>query len=69
MVLNPDEELFCIICSEQKTQGIRICEQWICTDCEREIVCTDVGDVRYHFFVEAMKKIWLSALSGQSNPV
>jgi hypothetical protein len=53
----------CVICSLPKVQGIRICGQWICSDCEREIVKTDVTDAKYPHFVEAMKKIWLSALS------
>ena len=63
VVQDSNEDIVCIICNEQKEQGMKICEQWICCDCEREIVRTDVSDVRYQFFVEAMKKIWLSALS------
>lgn len=53
----------CIICSLEKPSGIRICNEFICSDCERDIVATDVGDERYKLYVESMKRIWLSATS------
>ena len=53
----------CIICREEKDAGIRICGQFICSACEREIVGTDVTDDRYHHYVDSMKLIWLAALS------
>jgi hypothetical protein len=60
---NPWDGIQCVICFAPKVEGIRVCGEWICSDCEREIVKTDVTDARYPYFVEAMKKIWLSALS------
>ncbi len=63
VIENPNGIEKCVICCVPKTQGMKICGSWICLDCEREIVRTDVHDARYAHFVEAMKKIWLSALS------
>jgi hypothetical protein len=48
----------CIICGEPKESGIRICSQFICAECEAEIVRTDALDVRYPFFINRMKRIW-----------
>lgn len=48
----------CIICDQLKTLGIMICEEFICDDCEAEIVRTDVKDDKYPFFIHQMNKIW-----------
>lgn len=48
----------CIICGEPKSEGIRICLQFICEECEAEIVRTDALDVRYPYFISQMKRIW-----------
>ncbi|MFD1673579.1 sigma factor G inhibitor Gin [Alicyclobacillus fodiniaquatilis] len=53
----------CIICHAERAQGIRICGQFICLDCERDIVHSDVNDAYYQHYVKEMKRIWLSALS------
>lgn len=53
----------CIICHVQKGDGISICGQFICSDCERDIVHSDVQDAVYQHYVEEMKRIWISALS------
>lgn len=53
----------CIICHEPKEEGIRIFGQLICSECERDIVHSDVKDAAYSHYVEEMKRIWLSALS------
>lgn len=53
----------CIVCFKQKELGIRIFQQFMCTDCEREIVQTDVQDAKYPYYIDRMKQIWLSAIS------
>lgn len=53
----------CIICHRSKFIGIRVCGQFICNECEREIVKTDVSDPRYFNYVEGMKRIWFAAIS------
>lgn len=53
----------CIVCQQQKDEGIRIFGQFLCRECEQEIVHTDVNDARYSYYIECMKQIWLAALS------
>lgn len=63
MEQQPSGESVCIICHDAKPSGIRICNQFICHDCERDIVHAKVGDEQYRRYVEEMKRIWISALS------
>lgn len=49
----------CIICETTKREGMFICSQFICVDCEAEMVNTDVQDVKYPFFIRQMKQVWL----------
>ncbi|MFB5190511.1 sigma factor G inhibitor Gin [Alicyclobacillus fastidiosus] len=63
MGTHPKEISSCIICHQGKDQGIRICGQFICSDCERDIVNSDVRDEHYQHYVNEMKRIWLSALT------
>jgi transcription initiation factor IIE alpha subunit len=49
----------CIVCSEKSEQGMYIWSQFICKQCEGEMVETEVCDEKYSFFVKQMKKIWL----------
>lgn len=53
----------CIVCSEAKASGIRIFSQFICDECEREIVQSNVGDDNYPMYIDRMKKIWLEMIS------
>ena len=47
----------CIICGLSKEQGIMIISEFICDDCEKEMVRTDVSDPKYPFFIHQMKQI------------
>ncbi|WP_237690988.1 sigma factor G inhibitor Gin [Paenibacillus caui] len=49
----------CIICGQQKSQGITIVSEFICEDCETEMVRTDVKDDKYDYFIHRMKQIWV----------
>lgn len=49
----------CIICEEEKKDGIEVWGQFICHDCEQEMVKTDVGDRRYRFFIHRLRKLWI----------
>lgn len=53
----------CIVCTEPKERGIRIYQQFLCEECEREIVKTDVSDEKYAHYIERMKQIWMAAIS------
>lgn len=48
----------CIICGQQKEEGIMIVSEFICEDCETEMVRTDVRDAKYPFFIHRMKQIF-----------
>jgi hypothetical protein len=45
----------CIICNLEKPEGIFILSEFICDDCEAEIVRTDVQDEKYPFFIHQLK--------------
>jgi hypothetical protein len=53
----------CIVCGEDKEFGIRIVSQFLCKECERGIVNTDVHDEKYKYYVERMKQIWMETIS------
>lgn len=53
----------CIVCTQAKRYGLHIFGKFVCEDCEREMVATDVSDPRYRHYIECMKEIWLAALS------
>jgi hypothetical protein len=46
----------CIMCDLPKQQGIHILTQYICEECETEIVHTDVSQEKYLFFVSRLKQ-------------
>lgn len=48
----------CIICGQTKEHGILIISEFICEDCEHEMVQTDVMDAKYPFFIRQMKQIF-----------
>jgi hypothetical protein len=52
----------CIVCYEQKEAGIRIMTQFLCHECEREMVKTPVEDEKYLYYIDRMKRIWLEAI-------
>lgn len=47
----------CIICGQEKIDGIMIISEFICRECENEMVQTDVLDEKYPFFIHQMKQI------------
>lgn len=57
--MESQEQAQCIICNQVKSDGIHICTSFICTDCESELVQTDVLDVKYSYFIEQMRQIIL----------
>lgn len=60
MIFNREEDSkICIICGKKKDRGININNAFICSECESEIVITEVESKRYHFFVKKMKDYWL----------
>jgi hypothetical protein len=56
--LEPKKTQGCIICGQTKEHGILIISEFICEDCEHEMVQTDVMDAKYPFFIHQMKQIF-----------
>ena len=48
----------CIICGSTGKEGIRVISEFICEECEMEIVRTDVQDAKYPYFIHQLKRIW-----------
>ena len=48
----------CIVCSKQTASGIRLYTEFICVDCESEMIHTDVRDEKYPFFIHQLRQIW-----------
>lgn len=53
----------CVVCECQTAEGIRILSQFICADCEREMVGTEVDDELYEFFVVRLRAVWKDLMS------
>ncbi|NMO98276.1 sigma factor G inhibitor Gin [Paenibacillus lemnae] len=53
-------ENVCIVCSQAKKDGITIVSQFVCEDCESEIVHTNAEDAKYRFFIHRLKQIAVS---------
>ncbi|GAB6992532.1 sigma factor G inhibitor Gin [Paenibacillus pini] len=50
-------EHVCIICRHVKQEGIRVVSQFICEDCEAEMVHTNAEDAKYRYFIHQMRQI------------
>ncbi|WP_274379432.1 sigma factor G inhibitor Gin [Alkalihalobacterium alkalinitrilicum] len=53
----------CVICEQEKSEGIHLFEYFICEKCERQIVITEPNDVYYHYYLKKMKKIKLPTIN------
>ena len=53
-----DASRTCMICGRIQTDGLHIVEEFICLDCERELIHTEVSDAKYPFFISRMKQVW-----------
>lgn len=49
----------CVICEQEKQDGIHVYNSFMCNDCEREIVQTSTDSPKYLFYLQQMKKISL----------
>lgn len=58
-VMEDNAHKTCIVCGEEKDEGITIVTQFICHSCESTIVQTKVEDEKYPFFVRRMKQLWV----------
>jgi hypothetical protein len=51
------ETSICIICGQSKQEGIMLISEFICEQCEHEMVHTDVKDEKYPFFIRQLKQV------------
>jgi hypothetical protein len=49
----------CMICGQRQESGILILSVFLCDECETEMVETDAQDVRYPYFIEQMKRVFI----------
>ncbi|AKL93586.1 hypothetical protein CACET_c00680 [Clostridium aceticum] len=52
------EELQCYICDDETSTGILLLNQYICRNCEEELVNTPVEQLKYEIFRRKIKDIW-----------
>lgn len=56
--MDTENENTCIICGNSCKEGITILSQFICSECESEMVQTDVKDDKYPYFIHQLKQLW-----------
>jgi len=47
----------CVICEEKKAEGIFLYTIFICTQCEYNIIHTNVREEKYNYYVKKLKHI------------
>ncbi|WLR50882.1 sigma factor G inhibitor Gin [Bacillus tianshenii] len=47
----------CIVCEEKKERGIHIINEFICTECEQQMIQTETHEQKYRYFIEKLQKI------------
>ncbi|MFC4075572.1 sigma factor G inhibitor Gin [Salinithrix halophila] len=62
---NTTDQIRCIVCRRECENGITVLEEFICRDCEVEIVNTDVTDKKYAHFVGKLRNIWIQEAPDQ----
>ncbi|OIJ17685.1 hypothetical protein BKP37_03520 [Anaerobacillus alkalilacustris] len=53
----------CSVCEQNNENGIHICDIYICENCEREIVNSDVSDEFYRYYLQKLRKLKHSLLN------
>ncbi|MBM7650328.1 hypothetical protein JOC78_003314 [Bacillus ectoiniformans] len=47
----------CIICDQEKAEGIYIYTSFVCHECQQEMVEADPADEAYRYYIDKLKKI------------
>ena len=47
----------CGICEEAKDHGIHLYRLFICSECERNIICTEPREEKYNYYLQKLKNI------------
>ncbi|OQP04364.1 sigma factor G inhibitor Gin [Geobacillus sp. 46C-IIa] len=52
----------CIVCEQEKEEGIFLFGHFLCLDCHRAIVQTNTDDPNYAFYVRQLRKMITSKI-------
>lgn len=58
----------CIFCEELHPEGILLRGKFICSQCENELLNTQVDEPAYQTYKEGLKLIWTDQEKGQNTP-
>jgi hypothetical protein len=56
----------CIICEANKMTGIHLWKQFLCVECEKEIISTDPDDEQYRYYLKKLKTISLPKVDAEA---
>ncbi len=60
-----EEKVKCIICQKEfdldpeNMPGLFIQDNFICYDCEENIVCLRIHDEKYLYYMQQLKQLWI----------
>lgn len=52
----------CNLCSREDNNGIDLLGIHICKECEKDIVETNMDDIKYQYYRSVIKKLWMDYL-------
>ncbi|KJE27699.1 sigma factor G inhibitor Gin [Geobacillus thermoleovorans] len=55
-------EHVCIVCEQEKKEGIFLFGHFLCLDCNQAIVQTNTDDPNYSFYVRQLRKMFTSKI-------
>ena len=53
----PIQHEVCMICEEEKEEGIHLNNLFMCMECERNMVYTQPREEKYHYYLKKLKRI------------
>ncbi|MBB6455220.1 hypothetical protein HNQ94_003717 [Salirhabdus euzebyi] len=45
----------CIVCDQEKSEGIMLYIAFVCSECEKEIVQTEPEEEKYKYYIDKLK--------------
>ncbi|PEK83430.1 sigma factor G inhibitor Gin [Bacillus toyonensis] len=52
----------CIVCESKREEGIYVCNNLICHECEKDMVSTETDDPKYIHYLKQLRKLEVSYL-------
>jgi hypothetical protein len=47
----------CVICEQMRLKGIHLYTSFICTDCEKDLIHTEISNPKYKYYLKQLRKI------------